>query len=96
MLYAPKGWATLLVTHVISNTYRSLLLRVVLKRIMKNTFSAHQKSGDNLSFFYYLLLQHHVLSNLTNCIKDFQFNNGYVVHRLLRKCGYFQSHYTQC
>jgi len=27
-------------------------------------YSAHQKSGDNLSISYYLPLQHHVLSNL--------------------------------
>jgi len=27
-------------------------------------YSAHQKSGDNLSFSHYFQLQHHVLSNL--------------------------------
>ena len=30
---------------------------------LTRTYSAHQKSGDNLSFSYYLPLHHHVLSN---------------------------------
>jgi len=52
----------------------TFLLHMCYYKKLNNIYSAHQKSGDNLSISYYLSLQHHVLSNLITFVHVQTFN----------------------